>query len=281
MIPYRVAVSILVIELLSIPAAWLFGHRGNNSLLLFLLTFAVFMVLSDPFRGRIDSFLEGLSGRARRRKALIISLVSFAAVLGALHVINDRRFHFWDVDREDSFVTLFSGFLLAANALVAVCCTRCRRRKADRWKWLVVSGLFAAMALDELSEFHQWLTYDIWHAVSGRGSEALIGGVVLWITLLAPVILAIVAGLLWFIFRVLSRKARVFALAGLAFWILSQILEAKIGSLFLPYLVEAAVEETFEMVGTILFLAAFLTALSTLMVETAGELSRETALESE
>jgi hypothetical protein len=266
MIPYRVTISVLVIELLSIPAMWLFGHRGNNSLLLLMVTFALFMIWSAPFRRKIDSIIAGFSSRLRKRKILVLSLISMAVALGILHVISNGRFHFWDLDREDSLGTLFGGYLLAANVLVAVYCARYQRQRAGRWKWLAVVALFAAMTVDELSEYHQWVTYNLWYVITGRGSEALIGGVVLWITLLAPLILVITIGLVWFVFGVLFRPSRMFAIVGLAFWVSSQILEAKIGSLFLPYLVEAAVEELFEMVGTTLFLTAFLSQLSLLML---------------
>lgn len=263
-ISYKTASYILAAELSMIPVMWMMGHRGNNFLLLFFVLFAVFMQYSDSFRQRVQEGIAGLALNDRRRKRLLTELLAIALILAVISLINDKQVKFFDLDREDAFGTLYAGFLLAANLFVVYLCFRANDKRGDRWKWILVCILFGGMALDELSEFHHWLTYDIWHLISGRGREVLIDGIVLWITLLSPFILAIIFGLLLFIFRVLSPGARKMALIGLTFWVVSQGLEATIEGHLILHVLEVALEELFEMTGSIFFIGSFLMELKQL-----------------
>jgi len=265
MIKYKTAITVLILGLLLIPTVWLMGHRANNSLLFVFVLFAFFMKFSNEFAARVSEGFTRLAIDVKKRKRLIIGMLAFALLLAILSFFNNHRCSFLHLDSEKSLGTLYSGFLLAASVPIIYLCMKEYERKKDRWKWIPVGSLFALMALDELSEFHHWLVYDIWHFISGKGQEVLIDGIVLWLTLLSPFIFAIIIGLLLFIFRVLSKDAGILALAGLSFWIVSQLLEATIeGHLISLHILEISMEEFCEMAGSILFIGSFLAELDCL-----------------
>jgi len=258
----KLALASLTLVLLLIPVMWILGHRGNNTLLFFMTLFALFKAFNRPFAQKVDTIILGLAHNRGRLIRFVLSLILLALSLAVIHLINHEDIRFWDLNRERGLGTLVAGVLLGFNVLATLACRR-HSEKKHRWKWLLVTLLFAGLTFDELNEIHGWLPNYLWRQAGGQG-ELIIDGAVLWITIMAPVALAIIIGLIWFLFFVLSRKARFTALAALVCWCLVLVLEATTESHILPWVLEVGLEEFFEMLGSILFMFAFLRELGQL-----------------
>jgi hypothetical protein len=252
----RILYYLLLASGLCIPVMWLLGHRGNNALLLFFILFGVSLIASPPFNETIGRAIRKIC--SDRLRIMICLLISGALIFAIMSLLLSGQSNFWNLDREDGVGTLYSGMLLAANALILTYCAREVAGKKARFRWTAMSIFFAIMAIDELSEFHHWLPQRIWQSVSGKGTEPIIEGVTLWITLLAPVIFVVIIVLCAFILRCLSGRSRRTAFLGLALWVLSQAFEATIESQIINHVWEITIEEFLEMSGSILFLVAFL-----------------------
>jgi hypothetical protein len=198
-----------------------------------------------------------------RRGWLIAALVAIEIGLIILHLINGARTHFWNIDREEGVGTLVAALLLASNVLVLMHCRKFAADRKDRWKWLMTAILFGALAVDELSEVHSWLPEYLWQKSGGTGTTVL-GGLVIWVVFLSPVVLAVIIALVRFFFKVLSKSARMFALTGLACWCIVLLVELTGKTDILPWLIETAIEEFCEMLGSTLFLLTFLKELARL-----------------
>lgn len=256
-VPFKWAVTILAAESLLIPAMWLTGHRGNNSFIALCLLFIIFYWISPELRTRFRTLLATVSHSAilRRRVAVFLSAAGLFLVL--MHLLFGHLHGAWDLDWEGGIGTTYSGFLLATASLMAYfCCCRSTRR-IDRIAWLWFGTLLLAITIDELSEFHHGLAHALWETATGQDKPDAIAGLAFWIIVMSPFIALIVAGLAWFIHRVLHRESRAIAYAALLCWISSQALEATISSRIIPGHLEVAGEEFLEMLGTILFILTF------------------------
>jgi len=256
----RILTAILISIALLIPLMWVLGHRANNSLLALLFVFALFRIFFKPFAGTIDGAVMSVARSSQRSTKIIISLVAVAMVLVILHIINDARYNFWNLDREEGVATLVAAVLLALNVIAVSVYRKKAATKADRWKWLLVGILFALLAFDELSEMHSWIPLYLYHLFGGEG-DTIGGGFVIWVIVLSPFIVAVVVSLVCFFFGVLGRKSQLWALAALLCWCLVLVLEGLGGNSNIPWLYRVAVEEFLEMFGSTLFLISFLTQL--------------------
>jgi hypothetical protein len=256
----RAMTAILILITMLIPLMWILGHRANNSLLFFMAVFALFATISRSFSARIEAIVTVVAGSLQKTRMMIAWLIAVEIILIVLHLINNGQTHFWNVNREEGVATLVAALLLAMNVLVISVCWKRYASKADRWKWLLVGALFGAIAIDELSEMHDWIPRYIYHLLGGEGNT-ISDGFAIWVIVLSPVIITIIVFLVLFFFRVLNRTSQKWALTGLVCWCLVLTVEVLGSKSNIPWLYGVAIEEFLEMLGSTLFLSAFLTQL--------------------
>jgi len=163
-----------------------------------------------------------------------------------------------DLDGEHNAPTYFQAGLLATAALLAAWALRVEEavlaRTGERRGWALASwagaaALFAAMALDEALVLHEQFNTDAVRAAF-RPTSA-VQGTVVWLVVLAPAIVAAMAGLLgWLLARgAASRRFVGTGLVAVWCWLVALALEGTAKSIFIPlnlYRLEVALEESAE-----------------------------------
>ena len=258
MIALRNIYILLGASLAGIPLMWILGHRANNMFLLFTVLFGFSLLYSYAFVQKTRQAVNHLAESAAAGRRYITVLVVGIVALVGLSLLTREQINFWNLDREDGLGTLFAGFLLAANILLAAHNARLAPSRTYKRKLVLLAVLFSLMTLDELSEYHHWLVYKLWGLVSGLGPDRLIEGIALWITLALPLIIASVALIVAFMRNVLSVTARRYFTAGLVFWLLALTNEALTPGGLIPHVYQVASEEFCEMLGAVMFQIGFL-----------------------
>jgi hypothetical protein len=150
-----------------------------------------------------------------------------------------------NLDGELNVPSFWSGGLLLAAALVATGVARLN--DALRVPWAMLAVLFAFMAGDEIVQLHERVAYH-----TG----------VNWQLIYLPLMLA--AAVAWASVVRRDRSSRLGLLLGAAGWLVAQILELLWYYGKLPLRVEATPEEIAEMLGSLAFVTAGVSALQAL-----------------
>ena len=177
---------------------------------------------------------------------------------------------FWTVSRlvylgsDGGIAAWYSSILLAVAALAAAHCHRIARlRNMDRaWTFLVLSALLWLMSCDEIAMFHEIIGELIAEKANFR-NEAFAANAP-WVWTLGPVIIALFVGVAALAWKIVAqvRRAGLFLALGFGVIVVGGIfLESSINFLNhekLQWLwrVEIIVEETLEMIGTLLIAAS-------------------------
>jgi hypothetical protein len=193
----------------------------------------------------------------------IVALGAFAAAFGIYHLQTSRvdpgaSTDFFDLDGEDTFITVLTGGALLAAALGALVAGYSVVGRA-RLVFHTLAGFFAFMALDEMLSFHE-------------GIERTTG--VDWQVLYLPIFLiGAVAGIGALLALRGLRVAQLTFLAGGAAWFVAQVFEeiqwgandepiARYNLLMVP-------EELLEYLGSALWFVAFVLVIKHVLAQAA------------
>lgn len=167
-----------------------------------------------------------------------------------------------DLNGEHNFPAAFSSLamLAAAALLLSIARTAGRAGLPHRLAWLLLGGLFAALAVDEWVGLHERLNRPVREALQADGA--------LYFAWVIPYALLLVslAPLLWrFLLGLERRTRRRFVVAGIVYVTGALLLEMLGASLWRDggpqtrlYYLETTFEEVLEMVGIALFVRALL-----------------------
>ncbi len=170
----------------------------------------------------------------------------------------------FDLDYERNVPALFSVCLLGAAALLLATITLLERRRGAPGvlPWSVLALGFFLMSVDESWSFHEKLNLPV-RALLGTGP----GGVLYYAWIAPGVLLVLALGLsfLRFLIRLAPATRGAFIVAGCVYLSGAIVMEAiggsygaKHGVANLSYALLAALEESLEMAGSILFIRALL-----------------------
>lgn len=206
----------------------------------------------------------------KRHIHYLLAGVGIIAVLNILYYTFDKPF--WSVSRfiymgsDGNVAAWYSSILLAISALAAGSCYHlaCRRHIRRAWVFMAASLLLWFMSCDEISQFHETLGDLLVKHCGLEGKEYMAHSP--WVWVLGPVVLAIFATMGVLLWKVMSSVPRASLLVVLGFVTIAAggvFLETTINFLNhdgLQWLwrVEIVVEETLEMVGTLLITYGFI-----------------------
>lgn len=184
----------------------------------------------------------------------------FVAQYGLETVFKNLR-HF-DLDSEGTLATWFSsGLLLACAGLLAVIASLARRDADPDWRrWALLASIFVGLSLDEAVAFHEILITPLRNAFQ-------LGGMLYFAWVIPAFFLVGGIGLYFspFLLRLPMRHAIRFAVAGALFVggalgmeLVGGYFASHYGQQSLRYIVAAMAEETLEIAGAAIFLAALL-----------------------
>lgn len=171
---------------------------------------------------------------------------------------------FLNLDREHNLPTAYQGVKLFAVASLAFGYWLLLRsgRMRGRSAWLLFSLLFAYLAVDDLSELHENVTYMLNPRLAFMHSRLLIfqPSMIKWMVLYAPFIaigIALFSVLLWSLRRA-ERAVQFFFFLGCAFFASVPALEwmGAVARKTIFYTVPATIEEIFELLGQTFFIIA-------------------------
>jgi hypothetical protein len=166
-----------------------------------------------------------------------------------------------DLDAEGNLPTLFSGALLAADALLlAACGADARRRGEAAAPWLFLAAVFMGLALDEWLTFHEFVGRLIRQA--GIGSGVFFYA---WVIPYGILTLLLGASYARFLARLPGRTGALFLASGLLFVggsigmeLVGGALQGRFGEASGIYALASLAEESLEMSGAALFAYALL-----------------------
>ncbi|MBL0418755.1 hypothetical protein JI739_00210 [Ramlibacter sp. AW1] len=211
-------------------------------------------------------------------RSVLQVILGIAAVLLALHLLAvwsylaDWRFPARDkfyFDAENNIPTVFSSAILLFAGLLLCWITAIKRQQADpfRWRWAGLAALFLALAVDESASLHELLIQPL------RTAYQLTG----WLRfpwVIAGGTFAIVFAVVYlrFLMHLPPATRRWFILAGLMYVGGAVGMEMVGGHVFMeegtpdrtlvPYMIAMTLEESLEISGAALFVAALLQYLS-------------------
>lgn len=168
----------------------------------------------------------------------------------------------FDLGGEANIPSTFSGGLLLLCALLlgAIALEKRRSGAAFAQHWAVLSGVFFYLSLDELARLHDTLSGPLSRLYAPGGALLY-----LWVVPYGVAVLLLLLGSLWFLAHLPATTRRLFLLAGFLYVggaLGMELIEASSNSRgiqtgFVP-LLSVAVEETLEMLGTVVFLYGLL-----------------------
>jgi hypothetical protein len=170
----------------------------------------------------------------------------------------------FDVNRESSIPTWYSGFQLFAVAAVVALIAHYARVTGQRhvWHWRILAGLFVLMGADEMAKLHEWLGGPSKQMLESMGIEAT--GFLLWSWIVLGGVIALAVGLAFlpFVLRLPRRtcvlvfvSAAVFLGGALGVEAFSGHLATRFGA-GVAKVAAQSVEEFFEMTGIAIFIYA-------------------------
>ena len=241
---------------IQITGGWALGFAGmeismrrpNPALALVVVLNLLAVIFSKKSRAAVSGFMANLA--SSRRKHIFFAILIAAIILLVFAGAAFPEIGIFDLDREDALGTYLSGFLLVTASAFAFAGGWLRDER--KLRWYIVAGLFAAMTIDELTSIHE----SVPRRFEALGLElSSTGGLVPWTVLLAPVIIAAAAYLLWFGWK-LGKKARPVAMVGVACYLAAISLEQLIMGFHIP-VAECVAEESMELVGSLMFALSF------------------------
>ncbi|MDA0989140.1 MAG: hypothetical protein O3A51_00120 [Verrucomicrobia bacterium] len=221
------------------------------------------------------------------KRSLMILLIGDVILL-VLHVCFG-----WSVinlDEEGNLSAWYSSAKLLSLAILAtwIWAADCRYAGRWHWPWLLVALIFLGLSADETASLHERLARLVMQESSAGLDlrETVLGGDTAkdsyaWVILLSPFILAVTLFFgVFFVKRLLTcRLSLVTAISALAFFLLAVALEATIYAApsladwgdadVTRYRLFLAIEESGELLGSTLFIFAFLTYGRSLLMGTA------------
>jgi hypothetical protein len=177
------------------------------------------------------------------------AVITALGVAGVLHLQDTSSLRLFDLDAKETVPAAWSAVLLLGAGIVFVS-DGIVRAGDTRGLWLLAGGLFVFMAVEEWAAIHEGLEQRV-------GTD--------WQELYLPIfLLAGGVGLLLFRHLRVAEHAGALFVAGGAAWVVAQILEQLESSGGLKnagYTPMMVAKELLEMIGSLLFLLAGLTAL--------------------
>src|SRR5205823_5178395 len=203
-------------------------------------------------------------GRRRVLLPYLIGLLVSQALLVVLYLLLPHT-DFVDLDKEYNLPSLFSTLQLAAIGVASFFAFEAERRGPARraplvWAWPLIGLGFFYLAADEMLAIHEGVLTDVVRHV--LPADSLIQAVMPWEMVFAPGILGafIMISAMGYTRLGARRPLLAAALTGLALWAASFVLEGAAKPFFIPrglYRLEVGLEESAEMLGETLLLAAF------------------------
>jgi len=203
-------------------------------------------------------------GRRRVLLPYLIGLLVAQALLVAAYILLPHT-DFVDLDKEYNLPSLFSTLQLAAIGVACFFAFEAERGGPARraplvWAWPLIGLGFFYLAADEMLAIHEGVLTDVVRHV--LPADSLIQAVMPWEMVFAPGILGafIMISAMGYTRLGARRPLLAAALTGLALWAASFVLEGAAKPFFIPrglYRLEVGLEESAEMLGETLLLAAF------------------------
>lgn len=193
----------------------------------------------------------------------VLVVLDFAAQFGRYSLHLPRRLvDAFDADQKTNFPTGFKLLMLAGSALLLDAIARAKRLSNDRWRrhWRWLSGIFLFLFFDELVTFHQGLSNGVRREASARGAFYYP-----WASVYLAALVVFLIAFAGF-YRALPRRYQIlFLLAGAGFAGGSGGLELvkgatadRLGEFNLTFGLVAAVSDSAEMIGLLVFVGALL-----------------------
>ncbi len=240
----------------SVPAP---GRRMNNPLGALIISLLLLLWVRPDLQSTWFAQIKRVLGALKYKLFLFSVLIGIDIFLIAMHFIFPDRIH-WYLEVERGYATYFSSIqlLFLASLIWTIKYTRQSnpgiRLKALHWN--LVAGLFLYLCLDEVLGMHDQIgklakslspdstTYHLIHE---------------WLWIYAPFILGAI-GFLGFVLIEIGkyfRRAQMFLLCGLCFWVSVIILEALGKSSGAHYTLFVGLEEGAELLGATFFVIGF------------------------
>ena len=227
-------------------------------------------LISPAFRDDVDRFFINLVQDLRKLILVLILLLLVAGGLILCHFVFPQ-YAIWNLDLEIGHATAFSGWILFN--LVIVGTVIYRREKSNTLckfqLWLPIILLFFYLSFDEVFSIHEWLPAPAFiqelskkYAVIERFD---------WLRMYIPIFLAVGIYLIYFMFNKIYQYKSVFIIMGLGGFVYALAIGSEMIMMQLNlrqsiyHNMQLASEEGLEMLGTILFLSAFLIYLRVLI----------------
>ncbi|MFA5156306.1 MAG: hypothetical protein WC532_02790 [Candidatus Omnitrophota bacterium] len=213
---------------------------------------------------------------------MIGSLFSIICALMALHIF--LPYTLFDLDQEGNIPTWFSSQLLFLVSIITginYILNRKLIKKSERifnksWVWLLISGVFLFLSMDEVAYIHERL-HDKLKLVflNTKASHDL------WMIVYIPFLLGglfFLKDFLKYLYQ-LSRASFKFIFGASILWLSTFVLEL-VGQYYLKkgypqiYQIEVIAEEGLEMLAALLFCVAFLLITKLMIIKLLGKISR-------
>jgi len=234
-------------------------ERTSDPILLMILLAGIQFLSAQSFRRSVKNAISKIIENRKHLIAFISGLVIFEVILGCLHVYFYGRTFTFDLDREFNLPTYYSAVLFLLNFFVIGTIYYSEKNSGMTHKELwIISIIFLFLSLDEVGRFHEaiipFLRRNIPSLVSIFDSNKY------WVVVMIPFILFTI----FFFSMFMYRKLRIYpwiltgTVLALILWIIVLGLELWEGYTADTYKFNALVEEELEMIGSTVFLSAFL-----------------------
>ena len=235
------------------------SHKSSSPILLLILLTGIQFVSSADFRNSVSKLFGRMTYNHKYFLIFILSLLFIEMISGCLHLAFYRQIRAFNLERELTFATYFSAFLLLANSLAAGAIYHLQRKSHEASKgWLFIAFVFFYLALDEVGSLHESLIPLLKRNVPSL--DSMFSSNKYWVVVLAPFIVFIILYFTWFFFK--KIKVYPLILTGLVIaiflWMFIIVLELWEGYTQSTYVYKSLVEEGSEMLSSTLFLACFL-----------------------
>ncbi|MEW6213301.1 MAG: hypothetical protein AB1631_33700, partial [Acidobacteriota bacterium] len=190
----------------------------------------------------------------------LVSQVSAEGAVRSASLWDFLKYH-CSMKRESVAATWYSSMLLfmagALALIISATDAHSKRKVLYKVGWILAGLFFIALSIDEIAQIHEDATPFL--RSTGRAVEVGAGD---WVAAFLPVIVIILAALIFFFVWIFGKekKSLIIALAAVACWIGAIFAEAiEGGSIYLPISrdVEGMIEEGLEIIGSTLFCFSF------------------------
>jgi hypothetical protein len=224
------------------------------------------VVLTDDRRGirfsvdRITSFLFILVSFFF---VVDLFLIALKATLGDLNKLTIAVGTYFDLAGEVNLPAFFSSvLLLIASVLLYTNFRLVKRFSRERKYWLLLSMIFAYLAIDEFCQVHEHLNKSIYKLFRANPDGMLVYG---WIVPYGAMFIGVSVFCWRFVNRLPARIRNLFMISGamyvtaaIAFKIIEVHIERLQGIVSVPYLLLCGFKEILEMSAVVLFIHALL-----------------------